>query len=314
MEAHLLSMIKGNSAMPKTVTIVAITGAQQNAIARRFSEAGWLVRGTSRRAAATPFGPTIIADPDTGEGLAAAFDRSDVVVLTLPQDHRSGAMERIAANVARAADAARVGRLVLNLAGTIAEDSDEPLFNAMRAARNAVRSGAVPWVILQPTVFMDNMLAPWVLPAIAAQGLLASPAPEEALISYISHRSLAAYVLAVATHPDAVGHDLRIGGPEALSGTQLCERLGKRLGRALLYQAIPLDAFAAGLDQAFGAPAGQRIASAYVRLSTDPTAMAVDPASVAFLSVEAESFSTFAARHEWSMSTGTEGHASEPAH
>ena len=34
--------------MPNIVTIIAITGAQQNAIAHPFAEAGWTVRGTSR--------------------------------------------------------------------------------------------------------------------------------------------------------------------------------------------------------------------------------------------------------------------------
>lgn len=289
--------------MSNTVTIVAIKGVQQTAIASRFAEAGWTVRGTSRSVATTPQGPTVVVDLDTGNGLAAAFDGSDVVVLTLPQDHRSGAMPRIAETVARAAEVARVGRLVLNMAGTIAEESGEPLFVDMREAREAACSGAVPWVILQPTVFMDNMLAPWTLQAITEQGLLVSPAPEAAKISYISHRSLAAYVLAAAMHPNAAGHDLRIGGPEALNGAELCERLSQRLNRSIMYQSIPLDGFAAGLDQAFGAPAGQRIASAYVRLGADPGAMAVDSTSTAFLGVAPESFLSFATRHDWSMMT-----------
>lgn len=286
--------------MSGTVTIIAITGAQQNAIATAFAEAGWAVRGTSRTASATSHGPAVIADPDSGSGLAAALDGSDVAVLTLPQDHRSGAMPRIAENVAKAAAAAGVQRLVLNTAGTIAEDGIEPLAIDMRAARDAVKSGAVPSTILQPTVFMDNLLAPWSLPGITGQGLLAYPAPETAPISWISHRSLAAYVYAAATQPDAVGRDLRIGGPEALGGAELCERLGQRLGRPITYQRIPLDGFAAGLDHAFGPPAGQRIASIYARLDADAAAMAVDPASTSFLGVAPESFASFAARHDWS--------------
>lgn len=290
--------------MSSTVTIIAITGAQQRAIAEPFAEAGWTVRGTSRSASATPYGPILIADPDTDDGLAAAFDGSEVVVLTLPQDHRSGAMPRIAGNVAKAAEAAGVQRVVLNMAGTIAEDGAEPLAVDMRAARDALLAGTVPWVVLQPTVFMDNLLAPWSLPAIAERGVLAYPAPEAAPVSWISHRSLAAYVFTAATHPDAVGRDLRIGGPEALSRTELCTRLGERLGRPVTYQRIPLDGFAAGLDQQFGPPAGQRIASIYARLDAEPDAMAVDPASTAFLGVVPDSFADFAARHDWSAQAG----------
>lgn len=287
--------------MLKTVTIIAITGAQQSAIATPFAQAGWTVRGTSRRAATTPHGPTVIADPDTGDGLSATFSDSDVVVLTLPQDHRSGVMVRIAENVAKAAAAAGVQRLVFNTAGTVAEDGVEPLAVDMRAARDAVKTSAVPWTILQPTVFMDNLLAPWSLPAIVEHGVMAYPAPEAASISWISHHSLAGYVFAAATHSDAVGRDLRIGGPEALTGAELSKRLGDRLGRPVRYQRIPLEGFAAGLDHEFGPPAGQRIASIYAGLDAEPAAMAVDPTSAAFLGVSPEDFSTFAARHSWSL-------------
>jgi uncharacterized protein YbjT (DUF2867 family) len=291
--------------MSKTVAILAFTGAQQGAIATRFAEAGWSVRGTSRKPLSIAHGAGVIADLDTGEGLYAALEGADVAVLTLPQDHRTGAMARIARNVAMAAARAGVGRLALNTAGTVAEEADGPLFADMRAARDAVREGGAPFVLLQPTVFMDNLLAPWSLPGIVEHGVLAYPAPETASISWLSHRSLADFVFAAATHPEAAGRDLRIGGPEALVGEALCTQLAKHLGRPIHYQRIPLDGFAAGLDQAFGPPAGQRIASLYARLDREPDAMAIDPAASAFLGVTPESFAAFTARSRWELQVGS---------
>jgi uncharacterized protein YbjT (DUF2867 family) len=291
--------------MRKTVAILAITGAQQSAIAARFAEAGWSVRGVSRNPVSTAHGAGVIADPDTGEGLDCALKGADVAVLTLPQDRRPGAMPRIAENVAKAAARAGVGRLALNTTGTIAEDADGPLFADMRAARDAVREGGAPFVVLQPTVFMDNLLAPWSLPGIAEHGVLAYPAPETARISWLSHRSLADFVFAAATHPDAARRDLRIGGPEALTGEELCAQLAQHLGRPMRYQRVPLDGFAAGLDQAFGPPAGQRIASLYARLDGEPDAMAIDPTASAFLGVTPESFAAFAARSRWELQVGS---------
>jgi uncharacterized protein YbjT (DUF2867 family) len=204
-----------------------------------------------------------------------------------------------------AAARAGVGRLALNTAGTVAEEADGPLFADMRAARDAVREGGAPFVLLQPTVFMDNLLAPWSLPGIVEHGVLAYPAPETASISWLSHRSLADFVFAAATHPEAAGRDLRIGGPEALVGEALCTQLAKHLGRPIHYQRIPLDGFAAGLDQAFGPPAGQRIASLYARLDREPDAMAIDPAASAFLGVTPESFAAFTARSRWELQVGS---------
>ncbi len=288
--------------MAQTVAILAITGAQQTAIAARFAEAGWNVRGTSRKAFQPGHVSAIAADLDTGNGLEAALEGADVAVLTLPQDHRDGAMPRIAANVAKAAARANVGRLILNSAGMIDNRGQGTLFNDMRAARDSVRTGGAPFVVVQPTVFMDNLLAPWSLPGIVGQGVFAYPAPEAARIAWLSHRSLADFVFAAAVHPEAVERDLQIGGPDALTGNEICEQLGNRLGRTIRYERIPLDGFAAGLDQAFGSPAGQRIASLYARLDVEPDAMAVDGSAAAMLGVEPESFAAFALRQKWQMS------------
>jgi NAD(P)H dehydrogenase (quinone) len=285
----------------KTVTILAATGAQQTAVAARFRSAGWTVRGTSRQAASTAQGTMLAADLETGGGLETALVGTDVAVLTLPQDHRAGAMPRIASTVARTAASAGVKLLLLNTAGTIADEGEGALFDDMRAARQAIREGATPSVVLQPTVFMDNLRAPWSLPSIVNDGILAYPAPEGARISWLSHRSLADFIYSAATNPNAVGRDLRVGGPEALSGAELCVRLSERLERNIRYQRIPLDGFAAGIDQAFGAPAGQRIASLYALLDSEPDAMAVDSATADFLNLTPESVVAFAKRHAWEV-------------
>lgn len=290
--------------MSQSATILAITGTQQSAIAAAFASAGWRLRGTSRRSVQTAYGLSLAADLETGEGLAAALAGADVAVLTLPQDHRAGVMPRIALQVAKAAAAGGVRRLILNLAGTIFPGATGPLFDDMRAAREAVRAGAVPSVILQPTVFMDNLLAPWSLPSILQDGVLAYPAPAAAATSWLSHRSLAEFVLAAATHPGAPGQDLRIGGPAALTGDELATILAERLGRAITYRRIPLAGFAAGLNQAYGAPAGDRIASLYATLEAQPDVLAVDGSAAALLGVAPESFAEFAARQRWEVAAG----------
>jgi uncharacterized protein YbjT (DUF2867 family) len=282
--------------MPPASPVVAIpaaSGAQSRAIAAAFEGAGWTVRGTRRDpAAAFP------ADLETGEGLARAFEGADAVVLTLPQDHRAGAQERIAEAVAREAARAGAARIVFNVAGRIAEGSDAEIFRSLRAARAAVTEGDVPSVVLQPTVYMDNLLAPWSLPAIAG-GTLAYPANPAARVAWISHATLAEAVVAAATR-DVVGEDVAIGGPEAMAGPDLAAALAAHLGRPVAYAPIPLDAFAAGLDAAMGAPAGDRIAELYAHLADHPEAMADGAAGLARLGVTPEPFAAFVARSRWS--------------
>lgn len=271
------------------VTITGIGGVQQTAIAAAFAATGWTVAGTGRTEGATNL--------ETGAGMAAAFAGSDVVVFTVPQDHRPGVTMAMAQGVLRAATDAQVGRVVVNLAARANERSDAQIFRNLRAIRDLVLSGPVPAVVLEPTVYMDNLLAPWSLPGILA-GTLAYPAPEGARIAWLSHRSLAEAVVAAA-RAEVTGQSLRIGGPAALTGGELAAALGRHLARPMAYARIPLDGFAAGLNAAFGPPAGDRIAELYAALEDQPDALADGAEGMARLGVAPETFAAFAARQTW---------------
>jgi uncharacterized protein YbjT (DUF2867 family) len=278
-----------------TAVITGIGGQQQAAIAGAFVAAGWSVVGTSR----TPRAGVLAADIETGAGLVEAFRGADVAVLTVPQDHRPGAMERIARTVARAAGEADLRRLVLNAAGRIERGSPLAVFAALAAAADGVLAGPVPAVVLEPTSYMDNLLAPWSLPGILA-GTFAYPAPADAPLAWLSHRSLAAAAVAAATK-DVAGRSIRIGGPEALTGRRVADVLAAHLDRTIVYAAIPLADFAAGLNAAYGAPAGDRIAEFYWHLADHADAYASGAEGMAELGVKPESFADFAARQRWSL-------------
>ncbi len=285
--------------MDRVAVVTGIGGQQQGAAARAFRDRGWRVRGLVRSPGDD--GETYGANLETGEGLNEAFKGADVVAFTLPQDHRDGAMSRMARNVGLAAEAAGVPRIVLNLAGTLDETSDLPLFREMRAAHDAVQGSGVPSTVLSPTVYMDNLLAPWSLPGIVTEGVLAYPAPADAPISWLSHTTLADFIVAAAERDEAVGKVFRIGGPEALTGHDIARMLGERLARSVSYQRIPLAGFAAGSNEAFGPPAGDRIASLYSLLDEHPRAMAVGDEPARALGVKPERFEDFAARHAWAL-------------
>jgi len=276
------------------VTLTGLGGAQQTAIAAAFRTAGWTVSGTSRTAGPTPESGLLAANLETGEGLDAAFEPADLVIFTVPQDHTPGRTLRMAQSVARAARNAP--RVILNPACRIAA-SDLEIFQTMRDIRDTL--SALPLVTIEPTVYMDNLLAPWSIPAILS-GTFAYPAPAETAIAWISHRTLAQAILAAATAP-VLGQSIRIGGPQALTGAQLTATLSAHLKRPVAYAQIPLDAFAASLNASFGPPAGDRIAEIYALLAADPHSMTDGATGLAQLGVTGETFADFVARQDWSQ-------------
>lgn len=287
--------------MSKTVVVTSIFSQQQTPVAQAFHDKGWTVRGTSRSSAPHAFAEIVEADLASGKGLYEAFDGADVVAFTVLQHHRPGAMEAMARRVSQASNEAGVKRIIFNLAGTIDENSDEAPFTEMRAARAAVFKGSVPVTVLQPTVYMDNLLAPWSMPSIVNDGVIAYPIPDDARVSWISHRTLADFVVAAAESGAAAGKEYRIGGPEALTAADLTSAMSTRLGKEVRYYQLPLDVMAAGLNQSLGAPTGDRIVRLYARLDHEPRSMAVDSSAARELNVAPETFRDFVARHEWKL-------------
>jgi len=90
-----------------------------------------------------------------------------------------------------------------------------------------------------------------------------------------------------------------IGGPTAPTGEEVAALLSARAGRPVGFVPIPLAEFAAGLNAAFGPPAGDDIADLYRFAAEHPDALVSDPAAAAPLGVEPESFAAFIDRTDW---------------
>lgn len=257
----------------------AITGAQSAAIAEALRESGWDVGGSSR------------SDRQDPRDAAAG---AQLLVLTIPQDHRPGAMTGFVDHWVAAAQSRSIDRIVLNLGGTPGPAEEHAFFADLHAARDRVARSGLPFVVLQPTVYLDNLAASWARDALAA-GMIVYPAAPDAPVSWLSHRTLGAWVAAVAGGA-ADGRTLPIGGPQALTGDALAEEIGRGLGRAMRYVAIAPGEFARGMNAVLGPPAGDRLAAIYERHARDPESMKVDPATATDYGVELESAARFAAR------------------
>ncbi len=259
--------------------IPAITGQQSGAIAEALRKAGWEVSGSSR------------TDRNDPRDAAAG---AQVLVLTIPQDHRPGAMTGFVGHWVEAAQSRSIERIVLNLGGTPGAAEEHPFFADLHSARDQVAQSGLRFVVLQPTVYLDNLAAPWARDALAA-GMIAYPAAAEAPVSWLSHRTLGAWVAAVADGR-ADGQTLAIGGPEALTGAELAREIGRGLGRNLRYVPVAPGDFAQAINAAMGEPAGDRLAAIYERHAREPNSMKVDPALARDYGVELEDTASFAAR------------------
>jgi len=195
------------------------------------------------------------------------------------------------------------------MGGPVFAELDDPVTHELVRIRSILTGGAVAAVVLQPTSFLDNLLQPWSLAAIVEDGVIAYPIPEEVRVSYISHHSLGDFAAAALRVPEAAGRTFEIGGPEAVTGPALAEAVGAAAGRPVRFVELPLDAFAGALDEAFGAPAGARIAALYHYYREQPDAGVRDPQSWRVLGVAPESAAQWAGRQRWRVEAPAQANA-----
>lgn len=277
------------------IAVLNASGVQSRAIADRLS-----VEHEVTRLSRTE-GPNLtLVDSTAEEALTRAFEGHQAAVLTSPIDHGSGVREAYAERVSRAAERAGLTRLILNTAAAVLEDSDRPVAAVLKQVRSIIRSGATPSTVVQPTVYLDNLVAPWALPSVVNDGLIAYPVAPDTRISWVSHADLARFIAAAIASPKAVSQVYDIGG-EARTGREVAGAVARAVGRPVAWQSIPLDAFAAGLNAAFGAPAGDDIADLYRHLERHPQALARDRSAWKALELVPETVEAWAGRQRWSV-------------
>ncbi len=289
-----------------TTPIVAVTGAagaQGGAIAHAFLAAGWRVRALTRDAsraaalAAPGISPSVVPEGDEA-ALQAALAGTAALAVTLPIEPRRGAREAWLARLLRAAGAAGVGRVALNLASRPLPGLKHPVSDSLHEMEAMALAGPVPATVLRPTVYMDNLRQPWAVDGVRQHGVFAYPMAEDTGVAWISHRTLGEAIVEAASRAEAAGQGFDIGGPAPVTGPEIAALLGRTLGTPVRFETLDPAILAEGLNAAHGAPAGDDIAALYRHLATVPDAMAASPGNDA-LGIEAESFAEWFARQDF---------------
>jgi len=110
----------------------------------------------------------------------------------------------------------------------------------LRVEERLFESG-LPYTILQPTAYMQNVLAHW--EQILEQGIYPVPYSVGTRLGMIDLEDVAEVAAMVLTEPGHEGATYELAGPEALTQTEVATILSQQLGRPVLAEAVPLDAW-----------------------------------------------------------------------
>lgn len=240
------------------------------------------------------------------DSLKRANEGVNRVFLVLPLEYRFDVATAQGYNAINAAFDAGVELLVFNSSTSIPNQvTDATAFEIKRNIEQHIHQSGLPHIILRPPLYMDNLAAPWSLPSIVRQSVVAYPLPSDVKVSWISLNDAAAFAVEALKRPELAGSTFDIGGPEAVNGQEIAKRFTEVLNRPFTYQQIPIDAFEQGLNQAFGEPTGTEIAKIYRWRAAHPEDGEIDVSNVLQkLPVKLTIFDQWILGVEWAESSG----------
>lgn len=111
-------------------------------------------------------------------------------------------------------------------------------WNKLRVEAALFESG-LSFTILQPTAYMQNVLAGW--EAIVERGVYTVPYPVETRLSLVDLDDVAAAAAIVLTEPGHTGATYELAGTEAMTQVEVAEVLSRQLGRPVHAEAMPVE-------------------------------------------------------------------------
>ncbi|HZG58506.1 SDR family oxidoreductase [Paenibacillus sp.] len=252
----------------ESVLVYGAGGEQGGAVARKLLQEGLSVRLSARqaekveplRALGAEWVPGGYEDPDS---LRKATSGVQKVVFQLPLEYDEAKAVAYGKNIIDAAKDANVQKIVFNASSIVPEGVDLVAIRIKRRVIEHLRDSGIPYLVVKPTVYMENLLGPWTAPAIVNNQTFAYPIPADMPVSWIALEDVAAFISKALRNERLNGAELQIGGPQPLTGVEVASLLSRRLGKPIHYYPIPLDGFEQSLSAAIGPDAAKAVTDLY---------------------------------------------------
>jgi uncharacterized protein YbjT (DUF2867 family) len=245
------------------VLVYGGTGSQGGAVVHALLDGGHTPYVLSRdpQKVAKMFEGAEGVEGDMGDkaSLLAASEGMDAVSLMVPAFLPDPSLApQYAHNAIDAAKQAEVGLIVYNTSGTVInQPTGNPMYDMRLQLIEYLDESGVPYITIEPTAYIENLLGPWTRPNVAQNDTLSYPVEADTPIGWIATRDVGALIAAALERPELANQRIPVSGVENLTGPELADRFSEGLGREISYYAMPLEEFGAALDEAFGPGAGE---------------------------------------------------------
>lgn len=249
------------------ILVTGASGYQGKAIVEELLSKGYLVRGLVTKNVTNSVSDNFenyIGDFADLQSLVTAFEGIDKVVLSFPLIFDETILLQFANNVIAAYHQSNVKQFVFNTNLPVYDKKiGFTAFDVKLAIEQLFDKEHLPYVSLRPTLYMDNLSAPFLLPVIKNNLIIPYPIPNNEKIAWLSHKDLAKYVVTALDNPKLIGKKFNIGGLQLITGDEIAKVLSKISGKEIHFLSVSPDDFEVQITPSFGNRTAKEIANIY---------------------------------------------------
>jgi uncharacterized protein YbjT (DUF2867 family) len=179
----------------------------------------------------------VVGDIGDASAVTRALQGVEKALLLLPNGKTQQANEQQFTDLAGAAG---VKHLVKLSSMEAVAHAETPIPQAHWAVEEYIRASGIPWTMVKPNFFMQNLLAS--ANSIKTQKKFSLPMGE-GTTGMADIRDIAAVCVEVLTGPGHTGKSYEITGPEVLTFHDVAARFSEVLGEKIEYVPMPMDQF-----------------------------------------------------------------------
>jgi uncharacterized protein YbjT (DUF2867 family) len=246
--------------MSQTVAIFGATGAQGAPVVREALEKGMTVRAVARDLAKIaemhPRAQAFAAGLSDEEAIFKALDGVDAAFLHLPAPQGPDDAQHWLKTFLTAAHRVSLPLLVYTTGATAGPRyPSSMMIDGATGGMQAVLASGIPSIVLQPTIYLENIQPELFVPRLRSEGVLDyPPLPAGFAVQWTSHFDQARIAVAALGRPDLAGNSFEIGSPDAITGPDLAMLLSNWIGRPVRYEPIAPADFGERAGEALGNP------------------------------------------------------------
>jgi len=255
------------------ILVFGATGSQQfNIIGEAKKKGAEVIAATSSensfekltQAGATPVLANL-ADADKINEITKGIDAiAFIIPVSLPNPFDG---LQYAKNVIDAAKVNGVKKLVWNTSAWLeSQKIGSPLDALKLDVQDYLKDSGVDYVIIEPTIYMENMMGPFCAPFITNEKKLAYPTPEAMPTGWIATRDVSAFVVEAIYNEDLKADNFKISGLENLKGNDLASAFSNGVGEEIVYYPQKPQEFGDILKPMVGEAGANSVAAYYESL------------------------------------------------